>query len=87
MLLALVCGFIGVVLSHSCPQGYEEHPLIIVSMDGFRAEYLKRNLTPNIQAMKERGVAPPYISASTPTVTFPNHYTIVTVSNIVYFNI
>ena len=55
-------------------------PLLLISLDGFRADYLKQRLTPVIQKMRECGVHTPYMRSVYPTVTFPNHYTIVTVS-------
>ncbi|XP_068244378.1 ectonucleotide pyrophosphatase/phosphodiesterase family member 3-like [Palaemon carinicauda] len=61
-----------------CPAEYGSHPLILVSIDGFRADFLQRNLTPSIQNVANRGVHAQYMMASYPTVTFPNHYTIVT---------
>lgn len=48
-------------------------------MDGFRAEYLTRNLTPTFQKLADCGVHAPYMRSSFYTKTFPNHYTIVTV--------
>ncbi|XP_066960848.1 venom phosphodiesterase-like [Macrobrachium rosenbergii] len=62
----------------SCPKTYESHPLILVSVDGFRAEYLTRGLTPTIEALGRMGLRAPYMKPSFPTITFPNHYTIVT---------
>ncbi|XP_064081999.1 venom phosphodiesterase-like [Macrobrachium nipponense] len=47
-------------------------------MDGFRAEYLTRGFTPTIVALANKGVRAPYMKASYPTITFPNHYTIAT---------
>lgn len=55
-------------------------PLILISLDGFRAEYLRRKETPTIQQMRESGVHTPYMRSVYPTLTFPNHYSIVTVS-------
>ena len=49
-------------------------------MDGFRADYLERGLTPTIEALAQLGVRAPFIKPSYPAITFPNHYTIVTVS-------
>lgn len=51
-------------------------------MDGFRADFIERGLTPTIAKLSKRGVYAPYIKPSYPTITFPNHYTIVTVSNL-----
>ncbi|XP_052776109.1 uncharacterized protein LOC128213996 [Mya arenaria] len=59
-----------------CP--WSAPPLIVVSLDGFRAEYLLRNLTPTMQKLRDCGVHTPYMRAAYPTLTFPNHYTIVT---------
>ncbi|XP_042241449.1 venom phosphodiesterase-like [Homarus americanus] len=54
------------------------HPLILVSLDGFRADYLDRHITPTLQSIGNRGVKANYMKPSYPTLTFPNHYTIVT---------
>ena len=59
---------------------FEEPPLLLVSMDGFRADYLQRGLTPHLQRLNDCGVHAPYMRATFPTRTFPNHYTIITVS-------
>ena len=48
-------------------------------MDGFRADYLQRGLTPHLQRLSDCGVHAPYMRATFPTKTFPNHYTIMTV--------
>ena len=50
---------------------------ILVSIDGFRPDYLDRGLTPNLSALAARGVRAA-MRPSFPTKTFPNHYTIVT---------
>nr|XP_045626408.1 venom phosphodiesterase-like [Procambarus clarkii] len=62
----------------SCDAKYPRRPLLLLSLDGFRADYLRRGLTPTLQALAERGVKVPYMNPSYPTLTFPNHYTIVT---------
>ena len=63
---------------------FSSPPLLLVSLDGFRAEYLTRNLTPTISKLSQCGVHTPYMRAAYPTLTFPNHYSIVTVCKI-YF--
>lgn len=63
-----------------CVSFYRQKPLLLVSLDGFRADYLQRNFTPTIQKLATCGVHSPYMRSVYPTVTFPNHYTIVTVS-------
>uniref|UniRef100_A0A8C9N9F3 Alkaline phosphodiesterase I n=1 Tax=Serinus canaria TaxID=9135 RepID=A0A8C9N9F3_SERCA len=63
-----------------CPDGFSLPPLIIFSMDGFRAEYLETwsSLLPNIEKLKTCGTHSKYMRAVYPTKTFPNHYSIVT---------
>ncbi|XP_067402851.1 ectonucleotide pyrophosphatase/phosphodiesterase family member 3 [Emydura macquarii macquarii] len=63
-----------------CPEGFDLPPLILFSMDGFRAEYLQtwNSLLPNIEKLKTCGTHSKYMRAAYPTKTFPNHYTIVT---------
>ncbi|KAF4629367.1 hypothetical protein G7Y89_g8777 [Cudoniella acicularis] len=51
---------------------------ILISLDGFRADFLKRGITPRLNAFIEEGVSPVYMNPSFPSVTFPNHYTLVT---------
>ncbi|RMD42482.1 hypothetical protein DV735_g2649, partial [Chaetothyriales sp. CBS 134920] len=51
---------------------------ILISLDGFRADFLNRNLTPALNAFIDSGVSPPYMLPSFPSVTFPNHFTLVT---------
>jgi len=51
---------------------------ILISLDGFRADFLQRELTPSLSAFVESGVSPSYMLPSFPSVTFPNHYTLVT---------
>ncbi|KAL2269055.1 hypothetical protein VTJ83DRAFT_3901 [Remersonia thermophila] len=51
---------------------------IIISLDGFRADFLNMGLTPRLSAMIKEGVSPLYMRPSFPSVTFPNHHTIAT---------
>ncbi|OAA61651.1 type I phosphodiesterase/nucleotide pyrophosphatase [Niveomyces insectorum RCEF 264] len=51
---------------------------LLVSLDGFRADFLQRGLTPRLNAFVREGVSPRWMLPSFPSVTFPNHYTIVT---------
>ena len=53
-------------------------PLILVSIDGFRADYLDRGLTPNLKAIADDGVRATAMRPAFPSLTFPNHYTLVT---------
>ncbi|KXX74532.1 Ectonucleotide pyrophosphatase/phosphodiesterase family member 3 [Madurella mycetomatis] len=51
---------------------------ILISLDGFRADFLNRGLTPRLNAFVKEGVSPLYMLPSFPSVTFPNHYTLAT---------
>uniref|UniRef100_A0A671Q609 Ectonucleotide pyrophosphatase/phosphodiesterase family member 1-like n=1 Tax=Sinocyclocheilus anshuiensis TaxID=1608454 RepID=A0A671Q609_9TELE len=63
-----------------CPAGFSEPPLLLVSLDGFRAEYMEAysSLLPVINKLRKCGTSTPYMRPAYPTKTFPNHYTIVT---------
>jgi ectonucleotide pyrophosphatase/phosphodiesterase family member 5 len=52
--------------------------LILISVDGLRADYLQRGHSPNLQALAARGVTTTAMRPSFPSLTFPNHYTLVT---------
>lgn len=51
---------------------------ILISLDGFRADFLYRGLTPTLNKFIEAGISPKYMLPSFPSVTFPNHYTMAT---------
>jgi len=55
-----------------------QDPVILISIDGFRADYLDRGLTPTLAALAADGVRADAMKPSFPTLTFPNHYTLVT---------
>ena len=50
---------------------------ILVSIDGFRSDYLDRGATPNLSRLAASGVQAA-MRPSFPSVTFPNHWTLVT---------
>ena len=52
--------------------------MVLVSLDGFRHDYLDRGLTPALSAIAAAGVRARALVPAFPTKTFPNHYTIVT---------
>lgn len=51
--------------------------LILVSLDGFRSDYLAHGKTPVLAGLAAEGVQGP-MRPSYPSLTFPNHYTLVT---------
>lgn len=54
------------------------HPVILISIDGFRPDYLGRGSTPNLDALAAEGLRAKGMRPSFPTKTFPNHYTLIT---------
>jgi predicted AlkP superfamily pyrophosphatase or phosphodiesterase len=53
-------------------------PLILVSFDGFRWDYMDRAPTPALDRLAAAGVRAERLVPVFPTKTFPNHYTIAT---------
>lgn len=51
---------------------------LLISLDGFRADFLSRHLTPTLSAFVASGLSPRFMTPSFPSVTFPNHWTLVT---------
>jgi alkaline phosphatase D len=55
------------------------HYVVLVSLDGFRWDYAKRDGATHLLALGKQGVwAPEGMLPSFPSLTFPNHYSIVT---------
>jgi predicted AlkP superfamily pyrophosphatase or phosphodiesterase len=52
--------------------------LLLISIDGLRADALDRGITPNLSRLAREGVRARWMNPSYPSLTFPNHYTIVT---------
>lgn len=79
-LLLTACATPPVIGPDAAPesQAAVEPPLVmLISIDGFRADYLDRGITPNLSRMAGEGATGP-MRPSFPSVTFPNHYTLVT---------
>ena len=53
-------------------------PLLLVSIDGLRADALGRGDTPVLDRLAREGVHAAWMQPSYPVLTFPNHYTLVT---------
>ena len=60
------------------PQHLEAPIVLLVSFDGFRADYLDRYDLPNFQRFMREGVRAQGLIPVFPSVTSPNHYSIVT---------
>lgn len=82
---ALFMSFIWLFISHACclvlktkaPSGAPSM-LLLVSFDGFRWDYISMYNLSNFKYLKYLGSHADYIRNSFSTVTFPNHWTIVT---------
>ncbi|WP_446744220.1 alkaline phosphatase family protein [Silvibacterium acidisoli] len=61
------------------PEQQQKHYVVLVSLDGFRVAYVKQYGAPHLEAIgKEGATAPDGMIPSYPSLTFPNHYTLVT---------
>lgn len=61
----------------AAPAETREPVTILISIDGFRPDYLDRGITPNLSRLAAGGVRAS-MRPSFPSKTFPNHWTIVT---------
>lgn len=55
-----------------------EQKVLLVSFDGFRADYLSKTETPNCDRLADNGILSDGLIPVFPTKTFPNHYSLVT---------
>lgn len=53
-------------------------PLILISIDGLRPDYMSKTDTPNLDYLIENGVLAKHMIPVFPSKTFPNHYSMVT---------
>jgi predicted AlkP superfamily pyrophosphatase or phosphodiesterase len=60
------------------PEHLDKPYVVLVSLDGFKAEYLDRLKLPNLQRMMQRGTRAKAMVPVFPSLTFPNHYSLVT---------
>ena len=56
----------------------KEQTVVLVSIDGFRWDYIEKHGAPNLKAMADKGVRAQKLIPVYPTKTFPNHISIVT---------
>ncbi|MGD9523842.1 MAG: ectonucleotide pyrophosphatase/phosphodiesterase [Gemmatimonadales bacterium] len=76
LLLATACSSGGPPATRPGPS--DPPVIILVSIDGFRPDYLGRGVTPTLDSLARVGVRAEWMEPSFPSKTFPNHYTIVT---------
>lgn len=80
MALAIVA-LAGAPAGWTAPGAQRQRPaptVVLVSLDGFRWDYLDRFPTPNLHRLAARGVRARWLTPVFPTLTFPNHYSIIT---------
>lgn len=53
-------------------------PTVVLSFDGFRADYIRADATPHLARFRDASAAPPYMRNAFPTKTFVNHFTMAT---------
>ncbi|KAM6893489.1 bis(5'-adenosyl)-triphosphatase enpp4 [Xenentodon cancila] len=76
ILLGVLCGTNA--LAQEKTQQASPPPLLLVSFDGFRADYLQRYSMPNLKLLYSQGVLVEQLTNVFITKTFPNHYSLVT---------
>lgn len=59
-------------------QNVKQPIIILISLDGFRSDYLKTMEVPTLQKLAQNGVQAEWMKPVFPSLTFPNHYSIVT---------
>ena len=69
--------FIIIIFAASINAGSDQY-VLLVSMDGFRADYLEIIDTPNFDKMAKNGVKSEGLKPIFISKTFPNHYSIAT---------
>jgi predicted AlkP superfamily pyrophosphatase or phosphodiesterase len=57
---------------------HSQAPLLLISIDAYRADYIDRGLSPTLAMLAKDGVHADAMQPSFPSLTFPNHYTLVT---------
>lgn len=78
LLLGLLTGWLVPAFANAGPTPSAPCPLILISIDGFRWDYLEKFSPPHLRQLAREGVHAKKMIPSFPTLTFPNHYTIVT---------
>src|SRR5207247_6819744 len=80
--LLLAAGLLLQVCLWGCVQSKSVKDLrptvILISLDGFRGDYLEKYEPPNLRSLAREGVQAKWMIPAFPSKTFPNHYTIAT---------
>lgn len=77
--LVLVCGCAAAgATPRAAPVAAPRESVLLVSIDGFRADYLDRPQAGQLSRLATEGVRARWLTSVFPSKTFPNHYSIVT---------
>ncbi|MBM3906902.1 MAG: alkaline phosphatase family protein [Gemmatimonadetes bacterium] len=68
----------GASSSRTMAPASDDRRVLLVSLDGFRADFIMRPEARRLRELAERGVRAERLIPAFPTKTFPNHYTLVT---------
>lgn len=70
------------LIGHSDVVEAKQAPVLLVSLDGMRAsaldQHLKENPNSNFKRIIDKGLKADYMTPIFPSLTFPNHWTLVT---------
>ncbi|MEO6655939.1 MAG: ectonucleotide pyrophosphatase/phosphodiesterase [Pyrinomonadaceae bacterium] len=77
VLIALIATFAANLAAQQPIKGLKP-TVILISLDGFRYDYIDKYAPPRLNALAKDGVRAKWMIPSFPTKTFPNHYTIAT---------
>jgi len=69
---------LSVLILFGCSPEKKQPQLLLISFDGFRADYLTKTETPNFDRLIKNGATADGLIPIFPTKTFPNHYAIAT---------
>lgn len=77
-LVLLFCATLAACATPAPPSAVDPTPVVLVSIDGFRNDYLQRGITPHLSKLAAEGASGEGMRPSYPVLTFPNHWTLVT---------
>ena len=76
--LIVLCTFVGMSSAEAQRAPAPKQTVVMISLDGFRADYLDRAPAVHLRALAARGVRAERMVPSFPSKTYPNHYALVT---------
>jgi predicted AlkP superfamily pyrophosphatase or phosphodiesterase len=76
--LSLLASLVACASGGSKPSRRDDSWVLLISVDGFRADYLESKRTPTLWKIGERGVRAEGLTPVFPSLTFPNHQSIIT---------